>query len=321
MKRLSLFITALFFTWQLIAQNELPRFELDRAAVCGGVQTIMNIKGKWKKQPDDINNYPDKTFPRSQYNQVFSRTDKIAGLFQQWNAHPDGLEPRWYRSIRGEPVVKDAGVPYAFNTYYYFYFCNERYKKAELTGETGTMSFIFINQFSWFFDPYKVMDKQMEVEGGKVFRVGKRIGKCQSMDLFEIVSFGQHSHALVITRDSSSPYKPVTRKQYLYYMIEHWPVQKEIFEDELTKSSEEVLKKPASLPLYGKSKQIFDDDEKEGLILATVNLNYFKKELPRYVPQFMVLYWSWNKNAPGLNFKKEFEENFPVEKLKEIIDK
>ena len=203
MKRLSLFITALFFTWQLIAQNELPRFELDRAAACGGVQTIMNIKGKWVKQPDDINNYPDKTFPRSQYNQVFSRADKIAELFQQWNPHPDGLEPRWYRSIRGEPIGKDAGVPYAFNTYYYFYFCNERYKKAELTGETGTMSFIFINQFSWLFDPYKVMDKQMEVEGGKVFRVGKRIGKCQGMDLFEIVSFGQHSHALVITRDSS----------------------------------------------------------------------------------------------------------------------
>jgi hypothetical protein len=35
----------------------------------------------------------------------------------------------------------------------------------------------------------------------------------------------------------------------------------------------------------------------------------------------IVLYWSWDKNSAALNFNKAMEENFPVDKLKEMIDK
>ena len=48
---------------------------------CDGT-SILAIKGKWKTLANDIV-YPEKTFPSSQYNQVYRRLDKIASLFQQ----------------------------------------------------------------------------------------------------------------------------------------------------------------------------------------------------------------------------------------------
>ena len=57
-------------------------------------------------------------------------------------------------------------------------------------------------------------------------------------------------------------------------------------------------------------------------MLVTENSNYFRKELPKYVPQFFVI-----ELMPGdiqhanMNFKQIIDENFPVEKLKAIIDK
>jgi len=53
-------------------------------------------------------------------------------------------------------------------------------------------------------------------------------------------------------------------------------------------------------------------------------LEAFKKKLQNqadYAPQFLVLYWRWTEHPSSLNFKKQFEENFPLEKLRSIIDK
>ena len=65
----------------------------------------------------------------------------------------------------------------------------------------------------------------------------------------------------------------------------------------------------------------FSTQEKGGRMIVLINTAYFNMQLPRYAPQFMVLYWRSDKNAPSQNFKKQFEENFPVDKLKEMIDK
>ncbi len=56
-------------------------------------------------------------------------------------------------------------------------------------------------------------------------------------------------------------------------------------------------------------------------MLVTPDPGYFNMKLPHYVPQFMVLLWEWDKNAPALDFKKQIEENFPVEKLQAMLDK
>jgi hypothetical protein len=55
--------------------------------------------------------------------------------------------------------------------------------------------------------------------------------------------------------------------------------------------------------------------------LIAIGSQYFTKDLPRYVPQFMILYGRWTDDPVSLLFKKEFEENFPLGKLKAMIDK
>jgi hypothetical protein len=94
--------------------------------------------------------------------------------------------------------------------------------------------------------------------------------------------------------------------------------------DYLATNSEEILRAPAVLdPRSGIEgfQGSFGDEEKGGIKLITVAGKNFNRELPRYAPQFMVLYWRWTEHPVSLNFKKQFEENFPLEKLKAMMDK
>ena len=65
----------------------------------------------------------------------------------------------------------------------------------------------------------------------------------------------------------------------------------------------------------------FTTQEKGGRMIVFINNDYFNLKLPRYVPQFIALYWEWDTNSPAINFKKQLEENFSVDKLKAMIDK
>ena len=65
----------------------------------------------------------------------------------------------------------------------------------------------------------------------------------------------------------------------------------------------------------------FTTQEKGGRMIVFVNADYFNLKLPKYVPQFIVLYWEWDKNAPAQNFKKQLEENFSTDQMKAMIDK
>ena len=72
---------------------------------------------------------------------------------------------------------------------------------------------------------------------------------------------------------------------------------------------------------------IFATGPEGGKMLVTANPAYIRKALPKYTPQFMVLYWSWTSNFPfyggaqGEYYKKTLEANFPIEKLQAMIDK
>jgi hypothetical protein len=86
-----------------------------------------------------------------------------------------------------------------------------------------------------------------------------------------------------------------------------------------------LLEEPAVVridPLLMNEGPVFQSEAEGGCMLATENPNYFRKELPKYVPQFFVI-----ELMPGdiqhsnMNFKNIIEENFPVEKLKAMIDK
>ena len=75
-------------------------------------------------------------------------------------------------------------------------------------------------------------------------------------------------------------------------------------------------------PLLMNEGPVFQSEAEGGCMLATENPNYFRKELSKFIPQFFVVeLMAGDPTHSNLNFKRIIEENFPVEKLKAMIDK
>lgn len=90
----------------------------------------------------------------------------------------------------------------------------------------------------------------------------------------------------------------------------------------LANSPEEELEQPAILDFTNLLEfKEFSTEEKGGLQLVRLNPDYFDSKLPRYVPQFLIVYWRWYKSKPAENFKNQLEANFNFRALKEMIDK
>ena len=66
---------------------------------------------------------------------------------------------------------------------------------------------------------------------------------------------------------------------------------------------------------------IFMTVKEGGKMLVTENPAYFRKDLPKYVPQLFILYWTYNDGAATENFGKRIEQYFLIEKLQAMIDK
>ncbi len=96
-------------------------------------------------------------------------------------------------------------------------------------------------------------------------------------------------------------------------------------QDELEKTTKDgLLDAPAVVridPLLMNEGPVFLSEAEGGCLLATENPNYFHKDLPKYVPQFFIIELSWSDKGWSMNFKKNIEENFPIEKLQAMIDK
>ena len=46
--------------------------------------------------------------------------------------------------------------------------------------------------------------------------------------------------------------------------------------------------------MYYSTPAVFETDPQKGFMLITENPDYIRKDLPGYVPQFMVFNWKWN---------------------------
>jgi len=96
--------------------------------------------------------------------------------------------------------------------------------------------------------------------------------------------------------------------------------------DALEKTTKDgLLDAPAVVridPLLMNEGPVFQSEAEGGCLLATENPNYFRKEFPKYVPQFFVIeLMAGDPNHSNMNFKNIIEEKFPVEKLQAMIDK
>ncbi|MEP6676231.1 MAG: hypothetical protein ABJA78_13800 [Ferruginibacter sp.] len=358
-----------------------------QAQVCDAT-TIMNVKGKWTTNADNIVS-PDKTFPVSQYSQLKTRLDKIAMLFKETYPEPAGMEAVWYRSIRGTSLIDKGPVPYQFNSLYEGWYCNQNLHKMMLATETSTWSYVYANDFGWLMT--EQWDKVwIKIDGVTAFLLPKTKEQWKGLPLYEPTG-NNKSKAILLTRNNQLPYKPVSRLSYLNAIKQQLENDKQVQMDALNKipfktEAEEAVSKQKGLEnaLIGApssrieerkerylknyktdkeqkeenrklSSKYFDDKikiiddilknnnsdelqqpaiidnvsnfkgfstlEKGGRMIVVIEARYFNMQLPRYVPQFIVLYWQWDNGTASQNFKKQLEENFPLDKLKAMIDK
>jgi len=94
-----------------------------------------------------------------------------------------------------------------------------------------------------------------------------------------------------------------------------------IVDQYLATHTEQELKQPAATVSMEEFSGFFGPERKKRVYYPVrINPDYFRKNLPRYVPQFIVVEWNCQDDAPAVEFRKQFEEKFPVDKLKAMID-
>jgi hypothetical protein len=173
-------------------------------------------------------------------------------------------------------------------------------------------------------------------------------------------NFSTGSRYILLSRQGILPYLPVTRKQFFdraipyvtkwfddmmsalnnpdkveeassrkFYMEQKNLALKRL-QDELEQTRKHnLLDSPAIVSIYDMTMTtgpVFSKEVEGGRMLVTENPDYFRKDLPKYSPQFFILTWSGKDRMKAgdnwsYNFRKLVEENFPIEKLKAMIDK
>ena len=100
--------------------------------------------------------------------------------------------------------------------------------------------------------------------------------------------------------------------------------------DDMMKPAQELLKNisedEAGMPAIVKGDYVskfekFSTEDQGGRMLVRLNPDYFDTKLPKYVPQFMIVYWRWEKGKASEDFRNQLEANLNFNALKEMIDK
>ena len=348
---------------------------------------LMNKKGAWKR-------VADANMKASNQAQAINRIDKMQKLLQAACPESKGIEAKWYRTMDNDPLVTNGALPYQLNALFLTYYCNSYKHNMELGDETSTWFYVYANHFNWFME----YDRNFTVQKQPVYLLTKRVGEIHGFPVYEGIHNGTsntgttYSRAVILTRPGSSPYVPVTRKQYLQLFIKlkekSRAEQKQIIEKrtERTAAEQESAKKTGLenalkgaspnriedrrekyMKRYRTDKQLKEEDllsldkryddyikaaqsilnninetdakmpaivstdyvskferflsEEGGQALVRLNPDYFNSKLPNYIPQFLIVYWRWEKNKPSVNFKEQIENNFDLTALQNMLDK
>jgi len=229
--------------------------------------------------------------------------------------------------------------------------------------EVGTAMSVGTNSLDPFFAGSSPQDglEIMRIDERPIKMMAVVVGKWKGHDVYS-PELGSGMKMVLLHRDGILPYIPVTRKEYLDRCLELLPkfftvdtvslknlellagkqerdeqvkkyqkVKDDVlkhYQDELqATTSAGLLDSPAIISSYilyiGTDYPIFTKQAVGGKMLVTENPAYMKKDLPKYIPQFMVFTW-WDCRCgvdPSLNPYKLIDENFPIEKLQAMIDK
>lgn len=328
-----------------VASNDLKDHYNKQASLCGGWDSIFSIKGKWKKTSDDLA-FPDKTFDRSQYKYINARVDSISVFLKSAITDLSAVEAKWQRNIRGDSYIANGPVPYSFNSGFFRYYCNDSYKKIILGDETSNWVYVFVNSLNWFLRKADEWDINNDGILRSVSQLPAKTGEWKGMPVYEPTFFsgsGTISRAVIIGHDGKLPWRSLTQKQYLTGLKNDYEKQLLKFKkgsgyeadykqrlkyinDYFAAASEETLEKIAVIHpkagIWGFKGQFGKEDEGgfRLILFSAAGNKYFDKNLPRYSPQLIEVMWKYNPYDPvALRVIKQFEENFPLEKLKAMI--
>jgi len=306
---------------------------------------LMSIKGKWNKYSQQP---MEKPVTKAEFDQVTKKMEAFHQLLQEAYPQGFGCEPQ-VNMINPHPAFY---TPSVYSYYYYTaifpYLCiNNKPVKADATNTTCR---VIANDFEKFWT-----STQFFINGQEVFYRQPRAGKWNGYDAY----YSEEQPLVMLTRKDMLPYKSVTRKQYLDYMIHYFdslytgmanqfknaddPSMKEqaaaittnkneilkVYKNELGKSDEKELLDSAAVVKgignvrFSEDTDIFIPEEKGGTVLLMINTAYFRKDIPKYVPQFMVVRIQGGEDGTisEIYFAKMMKGKFPFEKLQAMIDK
>lgn len=325
---------------------------------------LLNKIGTWRKGEDFLS--PGKNYTAALKPEIFNRIDKIQKIIYNAYPQPKGTEPRWKHQIYGTPPYKSGAVSYNLWVQFFEYLCNSATNKPVLGDETGTRIYVFVNSFDRFMN----YDTAMHVGNLYVALMYPRVGQIKGVDLFQLSLVRNDERFLIISHESQLPYKPLTQKQYLLalkrklqneknkllsgaiqyakseeqksssekYYDSHYDPKIKLIDDYLTNTDEEELNKIALVKDMMEFKRFYTEKE-GGCMPVILNTNYFNSKQAPYLPQFMLVYWSWNDGegpsggllrpvAPDMNlccrvskfFKESIENNLDVDALRQLLE-
>jgi hypothetical protein len=293
--------------------------------------------GSWDKQETDSLATADPSFPKEQYKPVLAKAQKVIELLKQANPQPIGIQAYAYRNISGSSYTANGALPFGVEASYENYICmpdtpgdSERGQIVPNDGR-GTMVYVNFNSLGWLTNDYLSLGKNLTTAGGKIiFYVPKQTGELRGLALLRPdLRTGVRDEAVIITAGDRSPYKPITREQFLQALERFY--RKLGREAEIAKiesaiagmSAHERQIQAVIVDPYASLGELFvSESERGSRRLATIDISLFNPALPRQTIQTIVVYWHWNeKNAPGAELIRQFKQNFDFEALKQMLGK
>jgi hypothetical protein len=184
-------------------------------------QQAESKRGEWVHADDDLV-MGDKTYPRSQYAALLRKADRVIELLKQAIPAPTGLQAKAYRSVRGDSYTKEGPVPFGMNSLYLSYYCvpdAPQYGAKRGTirpeDETGTWIYVSFNSIGWLSQEW-ISGVLHKPNGAKIYVEPHHAGEFQGTTLYHpTVHNPDLTEAIILTPDGSSPYKPLSREQYM----------------------------------------------------------------------------------------------------------
>ena len=336
----------------LAAMPATPGPAPKEGASCTGNEDLLAIRGKWTSRPDVGKG---SAIPQGAASEVTVRIDRIGQLFRAAYPEPRGMVAAGYRDLDSPQLIQNGPYAYSYRSLYLGWFCNSHLHRLMLAGETATWAYAFVNHLTWFAE----QQKTLQIQGQPTFLLTRRVGDLKGVPAYEGVhnqssNTGQtFSRAILVTRPGRSPLKPVTRRQFLEGYLASVEAQIAPMISELESSTIDPARKAtlvqqrkdqlgklqatararlkAMSPQEGEQPAFltpasvfqfkdFAPEREGGRALVRLDRSYLDASVARYAPQFVVVYWRWQRGVPSENFRAEFERRFDPSALVRLLD-